>query len=279
MGLRRCHWVGDLALECALDVQTDAGRGRLRAGQRRPRDSSAASTWPRARPRCPFGRDPTVQPTATTPASRQRSRATTRSVFANCDDQLRLWVDGSVVEFDGADRPTRPLDNCQPTAGRPGAGGHRLARRGRRRKSAISRSSATSTTSPTGRSRQRLRLIRTRPDRRLRPEAPRSGDRDSADRQLVDTTSSRMRIVEFTLESRPVLRAGRQQPAKQGQPALGPTEYWVDRELLIGKALFIYWPHSWDAVPSARNDPLPVLPQFRADGVGAIAVRTGCQNP
>ena len=38
-------------------------------------------------------------------------------------------------------------------------------------------------------------------------------------------------------------------------------EYYVDRELLIGKALFIYWPHGWK-IPYV---PLPFnpIPNFR----------------
>ena len=37
----------------------------------------------------------------------------------------------------------------------------------------------------------------------------------------------------------------------------GPDDYWVPRELLIGKALFIYWPHSWNEIP-VRQYPVPV---------------------
>ena len=33
-------------------------------------------------------------------------------------------------------------------------------------------------------------------------------------------------------------------------------QYWVERELLIGKALFIYWPHGWK-IPYV---PLPINP-------------------
>ena len=33
-------------------------------------------------------------------------------------------------------------------------------------------------------------------------------------------------------------------------------EWWVERELLIGKALFIYWPHGWE-IPYV---PLPFNP-------------------
>ncbi len=38
-------------------------------------------------------------------------------------------------------------------------------------------------------------------------------------------------------------------------------EYWVDRELLIGKALFIYWPHGWN-VPYVHL-PFNPIPNFR----------------
>ncbi len=33
--------------------------------------------------------------------------------------------------------------------------------------------------------------------------------------------------------------------AQSSDGRLWKGEYWVDRELLIGKALFIYWPHGW----------------------------------
>ena len=35
-------------------------------------------------------------------------------------------------------------------------------------------------------------------------------------------------------------------------------QYWVERELLIGKALFIYWPHGWK-IPYV---PLPINPSI-----------------
>ena len=43
----------------------------------------------------------------------------------------------------------------------------------------------------------------------------------------------------------------------------GPTEpeahHYVERDLLIGKALIIYWPHTW-------NSPIPFLPKFSRMG-------------
>ena len=37
--------------------------------------------------------------------------------------------------------------------------------------------------------------------------------------------------------------------AQSSDGRLWVGEWWVERELLIGKALFIYWPHGWE-VPS-----------------------------
>jgi signal peptidase I len=41
----------------------------------------------------------------------------------------------------------------------------------------------------------------------------------------------------------------------------GADNYWVPRELLIGKALFIYWPHSWNKIPYV-DIPFPMFPNF-----------------
>ena len=41
---------------------------------------------------------------------------------------------------------------------------------------------------------------------------------------------------------------------------VAPTHF-VPRELLIGKAIWIYWPHSWDHVPGT-GIPFPFFPNF-----------------
>ena len=44
-------------------------------------------------------------------------------------------------------------------------------------------------------------------------------------------------------------------------------QYYVDRDLLIGKALFIYWPHAWDVIPGTEEVPwFPGLPNFARMG-------------
>ena len=37
------------------------------------------------------------------------------------------------------------------------------------------------------------------------------------------------------------------------------SQHFVDRRLLVGKALFIYWPHSFDKIGSI---PFPFFPNF-----------------
>jgi signal peptidase I len=48
-------------------------------------------------------------------------------------------------------------------------------------------------------------------------------------------------------------------------PQSKDSRYWytVDRSLLIGKALFIYWPHSWDEIEiGSVKIPFPFFPNF-----------------
>ena len=55
--------------------------------------------------------------------------------------------------------------------------------------------------------------------------------------------------------------------APRADGRLWDSQYWVDRKLLIGKALFIYWPHSWDEVTIAGKDiPFPYFPNFKKMG-------------
>jgi signal peptidase I len=52
-------------------------------------------------------------------------------------------------------------------------------------------------------------------------------------------------------------------PLGDNSPQSSDARYWhqhyVERDLLIGKALLIYWPHTW-------NRPVPYMPNFRRMG-------------
>ena len=95
------YWVGDLALRCTVDVEGDQGEllFELRKGGRRFQCRFDVATGQATL--SISGRDmEQFQPTATT-AVRGPGRHEIR--FSNCDNELRLWVDGSVVPFDRAD--------------------------------------------------------------------------------------------------------------------------------------------------------------------------------
>jgi len=106
------HWVGDLALECMLDVKQPAGELVLELveGGRR---FQCRIDLAQAQARLGIsGRDMSdFQPTARLPL---KAPGRYRLLFANCDDQLVLWLDDEPVSFDA---PTTydDLGNHVPT--------------------------------------------------------------------------------------------------------------------------------------------------------------------
>ncbi len=73
------------------------------------------------------------------------------------------------------------------------------------------------------------------------------------------------RYVDFPLKPDQFFVLG-DNSAKSKDGRLWGPEYWVSRELLIGKALFIYWPHSWNKIPYV-NLPLPYFPNVARMGL------------
>src|SRR5262249_2677616 len=56
-------------------------------------------------------------------------------------------------------------------------------------------------------------------------------------------------------------------------PASSDARFWVDhryveRDLLVGKALFVYWPHPWYVGVPFTSYSLPLVPNF--SGMGLI---------
>ena len=79
---------------------------------------------------------------------------------------------------------------------------------------------------------------------------------------LVKTYGTRRVVdgVDFPLKADQFLMLG-DNSANSQDGRLWGGGYWVDRDLLIGKALFIYWPHSWHEIPYV-NVPCPYFPNF-----------------
>jgi signal peptidase I len=264
------HWVGDLAVQCTLEVleapsessqaifelveggwrmqcriDLATGKARLAIDHENPARHTAKTI---------DGKD--YRPSAQTAV---RGVGRHEVIFANCDDQLRLWVDGKAVEFDTT-TCYQPLGNQRP---RNGSFANDLAPVGVGAQGAAVRITHLKV----------LRDIYYIADKVSQPVLTDFEDLLSAYdvRSYHDLTANivarffseprmwdafdRMQWAEFRLEKDPArpeedqfLALGDNSPkSKDGR--LWEVEHYVERRLLIGKALYIYWPHSWNEVP------------------------------
>ncbi len=105
--------MGDLALRCTAEVESEKGEllFELRKGGRRFQCRLDVATGQAAL--SISGQDMRqFHPTASTSV---RGPGRHEILFSNCDDELRLWVDGSVVQFD-ASTAYDDLGNSLPEA-------------------------------------------------------------------------------------------------------------------------------------------------------------------
>ncbi len=263
------HWVGDLAVECAMHVESASGEAlfQLVEGGRVFECRIDVATG-----KATLSVDGLegYQPTATTPVRRP---GTYRILFANIDDQLVLWVDRvsrrippalprNVVRFDG-ETGYPPLGNTRPREEdlapiRIGSRGaalridqlkvyrdiYYIAQRGG--------STAAGTSLITD----------------FKEYPYRYGDPEEAARILSDPGEwgffeHRRRAV-FPLADDQFLVLGDNSPESKDS-RLWEDEgfpHYVSRELLMGKALFIYWPHSLDTIPGTGGIPVRFFPNF-----------------
>ena len=252
-------WVGDLAFEAQVEVQSDQGELLL--------DLVEGGTHYVCRIDVGTGKaalsinDFAGQPQLFEDGSPVRTAATTVKGpgsqgirFSNCDDQLLLWVNDRVVEFDGPTMYVR-ADDVVPrwSATDPGdmapagIGGKNL--------------NATVTS---------LRVLRDiyylaqEPDRShhydqheyLRDLSPRDRQAVFDNPQLWELTTlfNDRAQIEFTLGEDQFFPLGDNSPQSKDARLWSETDYltgqrtpppYVERELLIGKALVVYWPHGW----------------------------------
>jgi len=237
------HWVGDLALECRLEVISDSGeavlelieggvsmqcRFDLATGQARLSVDGLAG----------------FEPTAETAV---RGPGTYDVRFANCDDRLYLWVDGRSIEFD-TPATFLPLRNNTPTDAdlAPAGVGSRGAN-------------------------LRVTDLVVRRDiyyiAANRPHGPvsdfRYPERRDFDNPVRWGATHSPRFVEFTLDEDQFFMLGDNSARSKDSRlwAEDHNEHFVWRDALTGKALFIYWPHSQNRIPGTPI-PFPFFPNF-----------------
>ncbi len=277
------HWVGDLALECNVEVLSDTGELLLdlveggthyRCTINVADGTAVLSNDDQEQPF--IGNDGATAETRTA-QTRLKGRGRYRLRFSNVDDELRLWVNDRVVRFDG------PTTYQSPGLRRPhwspnDAGD--LEPLGVGSRGADLRVS-------------RLRVLRdvyyiaaksnsiysysdyeqgfgSEEDTREAFSSPESWERDPRFGRLRNAdfpgTTSNGEILFLGPDH--FLPLGDNSPQSQdarlwaGAGIVPGAELppWVERRLLIGKAVMIYWPHHW-------RWPTPCLPNFKRMGL------------
>jgi signal peptidase I len=244
------HWVGDLAIACTLELEGAHGElaFELCKGGRRFQCRFDAATG-RATLSI-SGHDMTQwRPTALS-AVRGPGRHDIR--FSNCDDELLLWVDGTVVSFDtpttyGHLNDTRPDDSDLAPVGVAASGAPvRISH---------------------------LRVFRDIYYGAMCGEASHVENHDllyPPGQALPNPSSERVPAqpyCDFPLQSDQFFVLGDNSAMSKDGRLWGLDSYWVPRELLIGKALVLSWPRRSCTLPYV-NVPIPFFPSF--DRMGLI---------
>jgi len=249
------HWVGDLAVECNVEIEGNAGALSLDlvegGGHYQCRIDVATGDATLSIKRGEEGfsdpGDEAVIPTVVG-ASGVTGPGDYKLRFANVDDQLTLWVDDRIIKFKG---PTtyRTRANVVPQWSLADAGD----------------------AEPIGIGSDGL-AMKVDHVRVLRDIYYVANDADQGEygvgHAIENLLSSPERWSEtnffekrmpalFGLESDQFFPLGDNSPASSDARmwAGGGDEWYVNRQLLIGKAVLIYWPHYWNA-------PIPFFPNF-----------------
>jgi signal peptidase I len=244
------RWVGDLALECLLESRSETGSVVLDLVEAGLRHSC---TLDLATGEAVLARGDGPDPVRAVAAAGVKGRGRWRILFANVDDELSLFVDGRRVAFPESTAWRRPIAAAAEAlpvvrGARPGtAEPDDLAPVG------ITAAAADVTV-------RDLRVLRDLYYVSSGTLAAFQGrDREEA-------------MVTYPLEADQFFMLGDNSSASKDSRAWGTPEaplHHVDRRLLIGRALVVFWPH---AVPTAWNVKLaercgwelrlPCLPNF-----------------
>ncbi len=264
------HWVGDLAIEAEMEVLSDQGRlsfDLIEAGRHHLCEFDLATgqvTLTIDQGQFPFQDEEGSTAAQVTAETRVKGKGRYRVRFANVDNQLVLWVNDRLCEFTHAttygptpnDRPvvteSDPGDLHPVRIGVQGAEVRCERLRVLRDIYYIATDSQMSGSTPAdyGYGSEQLYY-----QHLLTPGSWRPGD-------LFD----RRRAVVFSLQADQFFALGDNSPYSRDSRLWG-AEYYVERDLLIGKAVLIYWPHAWRVGIPGTGVSLPLIPNFRKMGL------------
>jgi signal peptidase I len=277
------HWVDDLAVECVAEVTGNQGELLLdlvRAGvhhECRINLADGVATLQRiaadGQP-LEFRGDDGQAAASVTAKTTVKGPGSYRLRLSNVDHQVLLWVNGSVVAFDGP--TTYDSDDLVSPAWSPADPGD-LAPAGIGSRGAALRISS-------------LRVLRDKYYIAGLTGLPDESDYDQGvtiadDRDFVQSDAQKIHRIFADPQLWPRTNLFGDKMRRHTQYRLGPDQFlpmgdnspqsfdgrfwvenytgqshhYVERDLLIGKALLIYWPHTW-------NRPIPFTPNFTKMG-------------
>ena len=267
------HWVGDIGVNAWMDIESSTGELLL--------DLVEGGTHFTCRIDVATGKaslecdDPNVEffntggvvakPTADTSISTGGHEV----LMVNADDQIHLWVDGSLVEFDAAKflrkgrQPVPKYTAANPGDAEPAAiGGRNIAMTVSRLKvvrdvyySSVSGDDPQSSPFNSNESNEEVKVIE------LIMKNPDQWTSANANRYFSKRKNQTKPM--FTLEFGEDSNRDKDQFFPMGDNSTqsldarvwpGPDRY-VERDLLIGRAIYVYWPHT-------LNEPIPFFPNF-----------------
>lgn len=259
------HWVGDLILEATIDVTSEKGHllfdlvkgGRHFVCEIDIETGKAGLRIEEFETRKVFdGYSPQAETTID-------GSGTYRIRYAHVDEQLLLWIDNNLVEFDTstAYNYTALFGDRQDNIPRSTE-----SDRGDLAPAAIGARDATMAVDQLNLSRDiyyiaidnnvhRSNVLLDFPYREEYLRLRRTP-------QLWDLYRDR-RYEDFVLGENQLFVMGDNSAASQDARLWaneGPGGQYLDADLLIGKAVFVYWPHSWYSIPKT---PIPLWPNFR----------------
>jgi signal peptidase I len=270
------HWVGDLAVQ--FEIESKSGTGQISAELVKGGCRFQCHIDPAAgKTKLSITRDGPPDPNADQEARQFHATAPTPRlgagrhtiIFSNVDDELRLWVDGAPVAFDSpATYDSERLKDHIPTASDLSPVG--IAAAGAAVK--ISHIKVLRDIYYIAVFSDGTGNIR---DRKGENHGMDDYERDHPDLQDPGTwpkafSPGNMRTV--TIPPTGAFARDPKEPEKDQFFALGDNsaqssdgrlwvgQWTVERELLIGKALFIYWPHGWK--PPVIPFPFNIIPNF-----------------
>lgn len=262
------HWVGDLLLECDVDVQEANAQSAIALELVEGSQVDAQGVRVPCRFQCRIDLttgEATLTVLGIEDADWAKTKRTAKTSvrgpgryslrFSNFDDELRLWVNGSRVEFSAPTgyqflTPDTDARNNRPTTADLAPAGinvegatvtvdhlrvkrdiYYIATRGNTGTALVDYASGTA--------------LATNPTEITQREA-------MSDPRYFQQFED-VRTVEFTTGPDDFLALGDNSP-KSMDSRLWTGEPFVPRRLLIGEALFIYWPHSWMfPVPNVKD--------------------------